>query len=208
MGDPGTRQPRFGHHHSWPTRNARTLQASRLTYWSLVDVKAVFGQNHVVFAFFPEGGSQANVEFVRFAESCVGVCVVPKRVACLYALNKSAKDGIQMGDVLDVEKFTTGLVHHLANVDQAGNHTGREESLRRVVAGNFQVIEDGVGGDGFGDDVARNLSSRVGADVIADEDDDAATFGRRLEEIFRGDEDPVVDIGGASGVERIDLLGV
>ena len=45
-----------------------------------------------------------------------------------------------MGDVLDVEEFAPRLVHHLANVDQAGNHAGGEKSLRGVVAGDFEII--------------------------------------------------------------------
>src|ERR1700722_1865347 len=116
MGDPGTRQPRSGRRWSWPTRNGKRFGASRLTYWSLMNVKAVFGQDHVVFAFFSERGGQADIEFVGFGESGAGVCVVAKRVARFDALNEGTEDGIQMGDVLDVEEFTPRLVHHFADV--------------------------------------------------------------------------------------------
>ena len=51
------------------------------------------------------------------------------------------------------------------------------------------------------------MAASIGTDIVANENDDAATFGRRLQEIFRGDKDAIVDIGGASGMERIDLLG-
>ena len=90
-----------------------------------MNVKAVFGEDDVVLAFFPERGSQAHVEFVRFAESCAGICVVAQRVARLNSLNQSPKDRIQVGDVLDVEELAARLVHHLANVDQPGNHGWR-----------------------------------------------------------------------------------
>src|SRR5580692_4671240 len=172
-----------------------------------MNVKAVFGQDHVVAAFFSKRASQANVEFVGFAESCAGVCVVAQGVARFDALNEGSEDGIQMGDVGYVEEFAPCLVHHFADVHEAGNHAGGEKGLRRVVAGDLQVIEDGVGGDGFGNDVARALAASIGADIVADENDDAAAFGRRLKEILGGQEDPVVDVGGASGVERIDLFG-
>ena len=79
--------------------------------------------------------------------------------------------------------------------------------MRRVVAGDFQIVEDRVGGDGFGDDVARALPARVRADVVADQNDYAAAVRRRAEEILGGDEDAVVDIGGAARLECADLLG-
>ena len=84
---------------------------------------------------------------------------------------------------------------------------GVEQSLRRVVAGDFEVIEDDVRGDGFGDDVVRAFSAGIGADVIADQDDHSAALGWQFKQTLGGEEDSVIDVGGATGVKRIDLLG-
>lgn len=106
-----------------------------------------------------------------------------------------------------IENFAAGLIGDLANVDQAGNHCGGHESSRRIVPWNFEVVEDTVGRDGFGDDVVGALPTRVGAHVIANENDDAATPGRKIEEILGGEKDAVIDVGGAPDLERIDLSG-
>jgi hypothetical protein len=165
-----------------------------------VDVVAGFGEDDVVFAFFAEGGGETDIEFVGLAFGGGGLGVKAESVTRLDALDEGAEDGVEMGDILHVEDFAAGLVDDFADVDEAGNHAGGEESGRRIV-------EHGVGSDGFGDDIARTLAAGVGADVVADENDDAATVGRKREEIAGGEKDAVVDVGGAAGVESIYLVG-
>src|SRR5271167_624415 len=172
-----------------------------------MNVEARFGEDHVVVAFFSERRSEPNIEFVGLAKSRAGVRVVAQRVARLDALNQGAKDGIQMRDILHVEELAARLVHHFANVDQAGNHAGGKERLRRVVAGYFEIVEGRIRGDGLGDDVMRSLSAGVRANIVADQNDHAAALGRQLKQVLGGDEDSIIDIGGASGVKSIDLLG-
>ena len=53
----------------------------------------------------------------------------------------------------------------------------------------------------------RALSPGGGAHVVADENDYAAAFRGSVQQIFGGDEDAVVDVGGAADVEVADLLG-
>src|SRR6266481_3489117 len=149
-----------------------------------MNVEAAFREHHVLPPLFPEGRSKANIEFMRFAEGRRSVRVVTQRVTRLNALNQAAKDGIQVRDVLDVEEFAARLVHHFANVDQAGNHAGGKECLRRVVAGDLEIVEDSIGGDGLGDDVVRALSAGVRANVIADENDHATPLWGQFEEVL------------------------
>src|SRR6202044_3524988 len=68
-------------------------------------------------------------------------------------------------------------------------------------------VEDRVGGDGFGDNVARALSPGVRSNVIADENDHAASLGGQLEEVLGGEKYAVVDVCSAASMERIDLVG-
>jgi len=71
-----------------------------------------------------------------------------------------------MSDVPDVEDFSASLVDDFANVDEARNQAGSEESLRRIVTGDFKVVENRVGGDRFGNDVASALSAGIRADIM------------------------------------------
>ena len=79
--------------------------------------------------------------------------------------------------------------------------------FRGIVAGDFQIVDHCVGSDGFGDDVARALAAGTGPDVVTDENDDAAVFLWSIEEILRGEEDGVVDVGGAAGLKAADHVG-
>ena len=54
--------------------------------------------------------------------------------------------------------------------------------------GIFRLYKNRVRGNRFGDDVARSLPARTRAHVIADQNDHAAPFRRRLQEILGGDE--------------------
>lgn len=172
-----------------------------------MDVVGAAGEDEVVVAFFAEGGSEVHVEFVRFAGGGVGLGVVAEGVARFDAVDEGAENFVEVGDVGDVEDFAASLVDDFAYVDEAGNHGSREESARRIVSGNFQVVENGVGGDGFGDDVVRALAPGIGADVVADENDNAAMHGRGVEEIFRGNKDAVIDVGGAADLRGVDCFG-
>ena len=73
--------------------------------------------------------------------------------------------------------------------------------------GIFKLLDHCVGSDGFGDDVARALAAGTGPDVVTDENDDAAVFLLSIEEILRGEEDGVVDVGGAAGLKAADHVG-
>jgi hypothetical protein len=172
-----------------------------------VDVVGAAGEDEVVVTFFAEGGTEVHVEFVRFARGGVGLGVVAEGVARFDAVHEGAKNFVEVGDVGDVKDFAAGLVDDFANVDEAGNHGSREESARRIVSGNFQVVENGLGGDGFGYDVARTLAPGIGADVVADENDNAAMHGRGVEEIFRSNKDAVVNVGGTADWRGVDGLG-
>ena len=168
-----------------------------------MDVEAGLAKDDIVAVLFAEGGGEADVEFVGFAESGRGVGVVTERVAGFDSVDERAKHSFELGDLLNVEDFAAGLVRNFTNVDEAGDHAGGEKSLRWIVAGNFQVIQDGIGCDGFGDDIVRALSSGIGTHVIADENDDAAALGRELEEILGGKKDAVID---ASERRRKELI--
>jgi len=51
------------------------------------------------------------------------------------------------------------------------------------------------------------LPARVRADIVADQDNHAASLWRGLEKDIRGHEDPVIDICRAACLERADFLG-
>src|SRR5712671_2372283 len=129
------------------------------------EIKAGFSEKVVVASLDSKRRRQANIQFVRFAISAVDGCVVPQRVSCFYSLNQRAEDGIQVGHVCHVEDLSARLVHYSANIDESWNHARKEASLRRVVAGNFQVIQSSVRGDRFGHDIASPLPARVRANI-------------------------------------------
>jgi hypothetical protein len=87
----------------------------------LVNVEAGLGEHDVVTAFFPERGSEANIEFVGLAFGGGGMRVVAQGVAGFDALNQGAEGVVEMSDVPDVEDFSAGLVDDFANVDEARN---------------------------------------------------------------------------------------
>ena len=147
---------------------------------------------------FAERRRQAQIEFVLFAFGGGGFGVVADGVAGFDALDQCVKCGIEIGDILHIEHFAARGVHHFANVDQAFFEAGGQHSARRIVAGNFQVIEYRVGSHQFGDDVVRAFAAGVSGNVIADQDDHAATVRRRGQQIFRSDENGVIDVGGAA----------
>src|SRR6185437_2111540 len=111
---------------------------------SSMDVEAGLAKDDIVAVLFSEGRGKADVEFVRLAESGRGVGVVAEGIAGFDSVDERAKHGFELGDLLNVEDFAAGLVRNLTNVDEAGDHAGGEKSLRRIVAGNFQIIEDGI----------------------------------------------------------------
>jgi len=50
------------------------------------------------------------------------------------------------------------------------------------------------------------LAAGIGADIVADEDDHAAALGRSSEEILRRQKDTVIDVGGATDFEVLNLV--
>src|ERR1700685_2845286 len=105
---------------------------------------------------------------MRFTLTAVGLCVVTQRIAGLDSVDQRAKYCVEVRYVLDVENFSASLIHHFANVYQAGNHAGSENRGLWVVSRDFQVVQDRIGGNQFGDDVVGALSAGGGADIIAD----------------------------------------
>lgn len=86
-----------------------------------MNVEAGLGEHDVVTAFFPERGSEANIEFVGLAFGGAGMRVVAQGVAGFDALNQGAEGVVEMSDVPDVEDFSASLVDDFANVDEARN---------------------------------------------------------------------------------------
>src|SRR5690349_1370315 len=151
-----------------PLRAGRTICPGKLYSPALPKIKAGLGENEVVAAFRSEGMRQANIQFVRLAFCAVDGSVVPQRVARLDSLQQRAENRVQVSHVLHVENLSAGLIHDFANIYEAGNHARCKNRHRRVVSGNFQVIEGGVRGDRFRHNVTRSLSTRVRPDIVAD----------------------------------------
>lgn len=172
-----------------------------------VDVVRATGEDEIVVAFFTEGRIELHANFVRFAGGSVSLRVVAQGVAGLEALDERAENLVKVRDVGDVEDFSAGLVDDFANVDEAGNHGSIKESARRIVPGNFQVVENRIGGDCFGDDIPGALAPGIRADIVADENDNAAMHRRGVEEIFRSNKDAVIDVGSAPDLKALDGFG-
>ncbi len=141
-----------------------------------------------------------------FAAAAFRVCVIANGVARFDAFDQRAKCGIERRDVLHVENFSAGFLGDFPNIYEAGNLRRVEARAWRVVTGNFQIVEAGIRRDSFGDDIFRALAAGAGANVVADQDDYAAAFGSFRQEILRGDEDTVIDVGGAARFEGADFF--
>src|SRR3979490_3434305 len=80
------------------------------------EVKAALGEHDVIASLRSERRRQANIQLVRFALGAVDRSVVPQRITRLDPLHQRAENGAQVYHVLDVEDFSSRLVHDLANV--------------------------------------------------------------------------------------------
>src|SRR6267143_979565 len=93
------------------------------------EVEAALGENDVVASLRSERRRQANIQLVRFTLGAVHRSVVPQRITRLDPLHQRAENGAQVCYGLDVEDFSTRLVHDLANAYQSWNHARCEKRL-------------------------------------------------------------------------------